>query len=175
MRIAGSSAAAFPISSPAAAPSKFRTINCAAALTYGNQLEAGIQRGIQFSYDVQHSLFQGSVAQVGYNTNCFGLSFEVSQFNIGARVESRFRFAFTLKDIGSLARSGPEKDCSECHFQHIACAGLRRTQRLRNLVRETRLSPESMIYPIFVCPGEKSPQRSQFDARASTTCRSTMR
>ena len=32
---------------------------------------------------------------------------------------------------------------------------LRRTERLRNLVRETRLSPESMIYPIFVCPGEK--------------------
>ena len=31
---------------------------------------------------------------------------------------------------------------------------LRRTQRFRNLVRETRLSPESMIYPIFVCPGE---------------------
>src|SRR5436189_4799959 len=31
---------------------------------------------------------------------------------------------------------------------------LRRTERLRNLVRETRLSPESMIYPIFVCPGE---------------------
>jgi porphobilinogen synthase len=32
---------------------------------------------------------------------------------------------------------------------------LRRTQRLRNLVRETRLSPQSLIYPIFVCPGEK--------------------
>jgi len=32
---------------------------------------------------------------------------------------------------------------------------LRRTQRLRNLVRETRLSPESMIYPIFVCPGQR--------------------
>ena len=31
---------------------------------------------------------------------------------------------------------------------------LRRTQRLRNLVKETRLSPESMIYPIFVCPGD---------------------
>jgi len=27
---------------------------------------------------------------------------------------------------------------------------LRRTQRLRNLVRETRLSPDAMIYPIFV-------------------------
>ena len=32
---------------------------------------------------------------------------------------------------------------------------LRRTQRFRNLVRETTLSPESMIYPIFVCPGNK--------------------
>src|SRR2546421_11513711 len=31
---------------------------------------------------------------------------------------------------------------------------LRRNQRLRNLVRETRLSPESMIYPIFICPGQ---------------------
>jgi porphobilinogen synthase len=30
---------------------------------------------------------------------------------------------------------------------------LRRNERLRNLIRETRLSPESMIYPIFVCPG----------------------
>jgi porphobilinogen synthase len=32
---------------------------------------------------------------------------------------------------------------------------LRRTERFRNLVRETRLSPESMIYPIFICPGQK--------------------
>src|SRR5262249_47893707 len=31
---------------------------------------------------------------------------------------------------------------------------LRRTERLRNLVRETRLTPDCMIYPIFVCPGE---------------------
>ena len=32
---------------------------------------------------------------------------------------------------------------------------LRRSERFRNLVRETRLSPDMMIYPIFVCPGEK--------------------
>ncbi len=31
---------------------------------------------------------------------------------------------------------------------------LRRSERLRRMVRETRLTPESMIYPIFVCPGE---------------------
>ena len=78
-------------------------------LTYGNQLKAGLSAAFSFSYDVQHSLFQGSTAQVGYNTNCYGLSFEVSQFNLGARVESRFRFAFTLKDIGSVGTLRPRE------------------------------------------------------------------
>jgi porphobilinogen synthase len=31
---------------------------------------------------------------------------------------------------------------------------LRRTGALRSLVRETRLSPEALVYPLFVCPGE---------------------
>jgi len=31
---------------------------------------------------------------------------------------------------------------------------LRRTDQLRNLVRETRLTPEGFVYPMFVCPGE---------------------
>jgi porphobilinogen synthase len=31
---------------------------------------------------------------------------------------------------------------------------LRRTAQLRNLVRETRLTPEAFVYPMFVCPGE---------------------
>ncbi|HTG73530.1 MAG TPA: porphobilinogen synthase [Terriglobia bacterium] len=31
---------------------------------------------------------------------------------------------------------------------------LRRTQRLRNLVRETRLSPDAMVYPIFISTGK---------------------
>jgi porphobilinogen synthase len=31
---------------------------------------------------------------------------------------------------------------------------LRRSERLRGLVRETRLTPEAFIYPLFVCPGE---------------------
>jgi len=31
---------------------------------------------------------------------------------------------------------------------------LRRTAELRNLVSETRLTPESFVYPMFVCPGE---------------------
>jgi porphobilinogen synthase len=31
---------------------------------------------------------------------------------------------------------------------------LRRTAALRNLVAETRLTPEAFVYPMFVCPGE---------------------
>ena len=31
---------------------------------------------------------------------------------------------------------------------------LRRTEVLRNFVRETRLTPKGFIYPLFVCPGE---------------------
>ena len=30
---------------------------------------------------------------------------------------------------------------------------LRRTETLRTLVRETRLAPESLVYPLFICPG----------------------
>jgi porphobilinogen synthase len=31
---------------------------------------------------------------------------------------------------------------------------LRRTAQLRDLVRETRLTPDAFVYPMFVCPGE---------------------
>ena len=31
---------------------------------------------------------------------------------------------------------------------------LRRTEPLRSMVRETRLTPENFVYPLFVCPGE---------------------
>ena len=31
---------------------------------------------------------------------------------------------------------------------------LRRNEALRSMVRETRLTPENLVYPLFVCPGE---------------------
>ncbi|HEX4785703.1 MAG TPA: porphobilinogen synthase [Candidatus Sulfotelmatobacter sp.] len=39
---------------------------------------------------------------------------------------------------------------------------LRRTAELRNLVTETRLTPDAFVYPMFVCPGEgiRKPVRS---------------
>jgi LPS-assembly protein len=79
------------------------------SISYGNQLKPGFSAAFSFSYDVQHSNFQGSNAQIGYNANCYGLSFDVSQVNLGFRVESRFRFAFTLKDIGSVGTLRPRE------------------------------------------------------------------
>jgi len=32
---------------------------------------------------------------------------------------------------------------------------MRRTEPLRSMVRETRLTPESFVYPMFVCPGDR--------------------
>src|SRR5262244_3667234 len=39
-------------------------------------------------------------------------------------------------------------------FPNTRLRRLRRTEPLRNLVRETRLTPEAFVYPLFVCPGE---------------------
>ena len=78
-------------------------------VSFGNELKRGMSGAFSFSYDVQRSLFQSSVAQVGYNTDCYGLSFEFSQFDVGARKESRFRFAFSLKNIGSYGTLRPRE------------------------------------------------------------------
>jgi porphobilinogen synthase len=39
-------------------------------------------------------------------------------------------------------------------FPIIRMRRLRRTAQLRDMVRETRLTPEAFVYPLFVCPGE---------------------
>jgi porphobilinogen synthase len=39
-------------------------------------------------------------------------------------------------------------------FPNSRLRRLRQTDALRSLVRETRLTPESFVYPLFVCPGE---------------------
>src|SRR6266436_6747108 len=39
-------------------------------------------------------------------------------------------------------------------FPNTRLRRLRQTDALRSLVSETRLTPESFVYPLFVCPGE---------------------
>ncbi len=72
-----------------------------AAIHYGNEQKPGFSGAFSLNYDVGRRLFQNSIAQVGYNTDCYGLNFEFMQFDLGARKESRIRFSFTLKNIGS--------------------------------------------------------------------------
>jgi porphobilinogen synthase len=38
-------------------------------------------------------------------------------------------------------------------FPHTRLRRLRQTEQLRSMVRETRLTPEAFVYPLFVCPG----------------------
>ncbi|MCL2659522.1 MAG: porphobilinogen synthase [Acidobacteriaceae bacterium] len=40
------------------------------------------------------------------------------------------------------------------HFPVTRLRRLRRTEALRSLVRETRLHPGALVYPLFICPGE---------------------
>src|SRR5271166_4451051 len=39
-------------------------------------------------------------------------------------------------------------------FPSIRMRRTRRIEALRSLVRETRLEPSQLIYPLFICPGE---------------------
>lgn len=40
------------------------------------------------------------------------------------------------------------------NFPAVRMRRLRRTEAMRSLVRETRLEPGALIYPLFICPGE---------------------
>ncbi len=80
-----------------------------AIVTYGNQAKPGLSTAFSVAYDVQHSVFQSSTVEIGYNAHCYGLNFELSQFHIGARVESRFRFSFSLKNVGSIGTLRPRE------------------------------------------------------------------
>ena len=78
-------------------------------VTFGYQDKPGLSAGFGFYYDIQRSLFQGSTAQVGYNFECYGLSFEFTQYDLGARKESRLRFSLSLKNIGSFGTLRPQE------------------------------------------------------------------
>jgi len=54
------------------------------------------------SYDIQNSALQNQIAQVTYNGNCCGLSFEYRRIALGqVRTENQFRIAFTIANIGT--------------------------------------------------------------------------
>ena len=78
-------------------------------VTYGSQARRGINAGFGFYYDIYRRFFQGSTTQVSYNAECYGLSVEFTQFNLGARIESRLRFSLSLKNLGSFGTLRPQE------------------------------------------------------------------
>jgi len=77
--------------------------------TYGNQARHGVNAGYGFYYDIYNSVFQGSTTQVSYNAECYGLSVEFTQYNLGSRKENRLRFSLSLKLLGSIGTLRPQE------------------------------------------------------------------
>src|SRR5262245_19879955 len=46
------------------------------------------------------------------------------------------------------------KELADMPFPETRPRRLRRTDALRRMVRETTLSPDNFIFPLFVCPGK---------------------
>ncbi len=57
-------------------------------------------------------------------------------------------------DFGGSAQVLLRYNGSVMSFPVTRMRRLRRTEQMRNLVRETRLTPDGFVYPMFVCPGE---------------------
>jgi LPS-assembly protein len=78
-------------------------------VSYGSQAKLGMSVGVGINYDVERSLFQGATTQLGYNSDCYGLSLEFTTFDLGNRKESRLRFSLSLKNIGSFGTLRPQE------------------------------------------------------------------
>ena len=73
-----------------------------ALVGYGSFNRKGFNFTGGVSYDLQNSALQNQIAQVTYNGNCCGLSFEYRRIALGqVRTENQFRVAFTISNIGT--------------------------------------------------------------------------
>ena len=73
-----------------------------ATVGYGDSSKRGLNGAFSFAYNIDQAFFQATTAQVSYNTDCYGLHIEFNQFDLGPRRESRIRFSFSLKNLGSI-------------------------------------------------------------------------
>jgi LPS-assembly protein len=73
-----------------------------ALVGYGSFNRKGFNFTGGVSYDIQNSALQNQIAQLTYNGNCCGLSFEYRRIALGqVRTENQFRIAFTIANIGT--------------------------------------------------------------------------
>jgi len=73
-----------------------------ALIGYGSFNRQGLNFTGGVSYDIQNGALQNQIAQVTYNGNCCGFSFEYRRIALGqVRTENQFRIAFTIANIGT--------------------------------------------------------------------------
>ncbi len=73
-----------------------------ALIGYGSFNRKGFNFTGGVSYDIQNSALQNQIAQVTYNGNCCGLSFEYRRIALGqVRTENQFRIALNIANIGT--------------------------------------------------------------------------
>jgi LPS-assembly protein len=91
-----------PILTPSA--NQLRTL-----VGWGRQDRPGFSIGFTTIYDFRQDVMQYANAQVVYNNDCCGISFQYRRFGSGTRNENQFRVAFTVANIGSFGTLRPQE------------------------------------------------------------------
>ena len=73
----------------------------AGRIGWGDPNHRGWNVGYDTVYDYRQGLSQYGVAQVTYNTDCCGFSFQYRRFDFGIRNESQWGFSITVANFGS--------------------------------------------------------------------------
>jgi LPS-assembly protein len=68
---------------------------------YGDPNRKGWNTAFSTVYDYRLALMEFAIAQVTYNTDCCGFSFEYRRFNFGVRDDTQYRIAFSIANIGT--------------------------------------------------------------------------
>jgi LPS-assembly protein len=68
---------------------------------FGQENRRGWSAGSMVVYDFTRQVMMFNQAQVTYNTDCCGWSFQYRRFGFGNRNENQFRVAFAIANIGS--------------------------------------------------------------------------
>jgi len=70
-------------------------------LGFGDPNHRGWNAGLDSIYDYRKGYIQYTTAQVTYNTDCCGLSFQLHRIPRANGVENQFRVAFAVANIGT--------------------------------------------------------------------------
>jgi LPS-assembly protein len=69
--------------------------------SYGDLNHKGLSAGFEAIYDYRQHNLTYTTSQITYNTNCCGFSFQLHTINIGTKVDTTKRFAFSIANIGT--------------------------------------------------------------------------